>query len=75
MTAQNHSYAADEQSLKDTVLSVTHKNLLDNTVEGVKCERDRAYGIQFHPEGAPGPLDQAWLFDRFMEEMKNARKT
>ncbi len=75
MTAQNHSYAADAFSLTDTVLKVTHRNLLDNTVEGVKCERDRAYGIQFHPEGAPGPHDQEQLFDRFMEEMKNARKT
>ena len=74
MTAQNHSYAVDAYSLPGTDLCVTHRNLLDDTVEGVKCERDHAFGVQFHPEGAPGPLDPRNLFDRFLEEMEHACK-
>ncbi|MBQ6052357.1 MAG: glutamine-hydrolyzing carbamoyl-phosphate synthase small subunit [Clostridia bacterium] len=66
ITSQNHSYTVDSGSLADTHLSVTHINLLDGTVEGVKCERDRAFGIQYHPESSPGPQDSAYLFDRFI---------
>ena len=77
ITSQNHSYAVDEESLKNTRLCVTHRNLLDNTVEGVRCESDRAFGVQYHPESAPGPQDSAYLFDEFislMEDFKNAKK-
>lgn len=48
-------------------LTVTHINLLDHTVEGVKCERDRVFSVQYHPESAPGPQDSGYLFDRFLE--------
>ena len=70
ITSQNHSYAVDVDSLQDTPLAVTHINLLDNTVEGVKCEADRAYSVQYHPESAPGPQDSAYLFDKFIGYMK-----
>ena len=70
ITSQNHSYAVDINSLKNTPLTVTHINLLDNTVEGVKCETDRAYSVQYHPESAPGPQDSAYLFDKFIGYMK-----
>ena len=73
MTAQNHSYAVDESSLRNTPLKVTHINLLDHTVEGVSCEADRVFSVQYHPEGAPGPGDYADLFDRFVETMQCAR--
>ena len=72
-TSQNHSYAVDEASLAGTVLSVTHRNLLDQTVEGAACLRLRAFGVQYHPESAPGPQDSAYLFDRFLELMKEGR--
>jgi len=65
ITSQNHSYAVDRASLIGTPLTVTHVNLLDDTVEGVRCERDGAFGVQYHPESAPGPQDSAYLFDRF----------
>ena len=42
----------------------------DGTVEGVKCERDRAFSVQYHPESAPGPQDSAHLFDRFVRFME-----
>lgn len=75
ITSQNHSYAVDEKSLDGTGLEVTHINILDNTVEGVKCEKDKVFSVQYHPESAPGPQDSAYLFDIFlknMEENKNA---
>lgn len=70
ITSQNHSYAVDEESLKNTPLNVTHINLLDNTVEGVKCEKDKVFSVQYHPEAAPGPHDSAYLFDEFIALMK-----
>ena len=75
ITSQNHSYAVDADSLKGTDLTVTHINLLDNTIEGVKCDKDKVFSVQYHPESAPGPQDSAYLFDRFikmMEEQNNA---
>ena len=73
ITSQNHSYAVDEKSLAGTGLELTHVNILDGTVEGVKCARDRIFSVQYHPESAPGPQDSGHLFDRFtamMEEEK-----
>lgn len=75
ITSQNHSYAVDEKSLENTPLTVTHKNILDNTIEGVECVSDKIFSVQYHPESAPGPQDSEYLFDRFinlMEVEKNA---
>ena len=75
ITSQNHSYAVDAASLAQTPLVVTHINLLDHTVEGVKCDKDNVFSVQYHPESAPGPQDSAYLFDRFikmMEDQSNA---
>ena len=67
ITSQNHSYAVDDESLKGTGLEATHINLLDNTVEGVACKKDRVFSVQYHPESAPGPQDSSYLFDEFLE--------
>ncbi len=75
ITSQNHSYAVEKESLRGTGLTVTHVNLLDDTVEGVACEKDQVFSVQYHPESAPGPSDSAYLFDHFikmMEEQNNA---
>ena len=75
ITSQNHSYAVDNDSLKQTDLEITHINLLDNTIEGVRSLKDKVFSVQYHPESAPGPQDSAYLFDTFiqlMEEEKNA---
>lgn len=69
ITSQNHSYAVDENSLEGTGLVVTHKNLLDGTVEGVKCEKDKIFSVQYHPESSPGPHDSSYLFDEFLKLM------
>lgn len=66
ITSQNHSYAVDEKSLAGTGLVVTHRNILDGTVEGVACEKDRIFSVQYHPESSPGPHDAAHLFDEFL---------
>lgn len=70
ITSQNHSYAVDESSLKNTGLVATHKNLLDNTIEGVECKKDKIFSVQYHPESAPGPQDSSYLFDEFINLMK-----
>ena len=69
ITSQNHSYAVDENSLEGTGLVVTHKNLLDGTVEGVKCEKDKIFSVQYHPESSPGPHDSSCLSDEFLKLM------
>lgn len=70
ITSQNHSYAVDAETLKNTGLEITHINLLDNTVEGIQSVRDRIFSVQYHPESAPGPQDSAYLFDNFIKLMK-----
>ena len=67
ITSQNHSYAVDPESVKDTKLKITHMNILDNTVEGVSCEEDKVFSVQYHPESAPGPQDSRYLFDKFLD--------
>ena len=57
----------DEDSLEKTKLKVTHKNILDNTVEGVECMEDKIFSVQYHPESSPGPQDSNYLFDKFIK--------
>ncbi len=67
VTTQNHGYAVDEASLDASEMVVTHRNLNDGTVEGLRHRRLPIVSLQYHPEGRPGPLDSAYLFDRWME--------
>jgi len=71
ITSQNHSYAVDVESVKNTPLEITHMNLLDNTVEGVKSEKDKVFSVQYHPESAPGPEDSKYLFKEFIKMMED----
>ena len=73
ITSQNHSYAVDKASLANTRLKITHLNLLDQTVEGVACEEDRVFGVQYHPESAPGPQDSGYLFEQFIKMMEGTK--
>ncbi len=70
ITSQNHSYAVDSDSLRDTCLELTHINLLDNTAEGMRCDEQMIFSVQYHPESAPGPQDSGYLFDIFVDYMK-----
>jgi len=66
ITSQNHSYAVDGDSLPDSV-EITHKNLNDGTVEGLRHKELPVFSVQYHPEAAPGPHDALYLFKRFVE--------
>jgi len=68
ITSQNHSFAVDAASLPEH-LELTHINLNDNTVEGMRHKKESVFSIQYHPEAAPGPLDSAHLFMRFRETL------
>ena len=73
ITSQNHSFAVDEATLPGTGLAVTHRNLLDNTVEGLACPEKAVFCVQYHPESAPGPQDSSYLFLEFFRLMQDRR--
>ena len=70
ITSQNHSYAVADDSLEGTGLVATHINLLDKTIEGVECVKDKVFSVQYHPESAPGPQDSSYLFDCFLKNIE-----
>jgi len=76
ITSQNHGYALDPASLSPRDVQITHLNLHDQTVEGLRHTSKPAFSVQFHPEACPGPQDTFYLFEQFIEMVKNtaARK-
>lgn len=70
ITSQNHGYAIDQESLKNTDLVETHIALNDRTNEGVKHKIHPCFSVQYHPEASPGPEDANYLFDDFIELME-----
>jgi carbamoyl-phosphate synthase small subunit len=72
ITSQNHGFAVDEESLPDNVLA-THRSLFDGSLQGIALSDAPAFGFQGHPEASPGPHDIAPIFDRFIEQMDEAR--
>ncbi len=65
ITTQNHNFIVDPDSVNSTKAEITHLNLNDDTVEGLRHRREPAFSVQYHPEAGPGPHDPAYLFDRF----------
>ncbi|MBQ3728500.1 MAG: glutamine-hydrolyzing carbamoyl-phosphate synthase small subunit [Spirochaetales bacterium] len=71
VTSQNHGFMSDIESLPKSV-RIWFVNANDNTVEGLYDSGLRVRSVQFHPEASPGPQDATWIFDKFLEELKNA---
>ena len=74
ITSQNHGYTVLEDTLAGTGLQVTHINNNDGTIEGLKHEKYAAFSVQYHPEAAPGPFDSSYLFDEFLEMIREFKR-
>lgn len=70
ITSQNHGYTVMEESIAGTGLEVTHINNNDRTIEGLKHKDYPAFSVQYHPEASPGPLDSGYLFDQFLDMVR-----
>ncbi len=67
ITSQNHGFCVDPDSIDSSKIEITHMNLNDMTVEGVRHKELPAFSVQYHPEASPGPHDASYLFPRFRE--------
>jgi carbamoyl-phosphate synthase small subunit len=74
ITSQNHGFCVDLDTLDKNKVELTHLNLNDNSLEGMRHLEYPAFSVQHHPEHAPGPHDSIYLFDRFIAEMAKARQ-
>ena len=74
ITSQNHGFEVIKSSLPRNV-TITHKSLFDNSIEGIRLKNKPIFSVQYHPEANPGPQDSQYLFDQFVKEIKqNAKK-
>jgi len=72
VTSQNHGFAVNYEELQKTKdVQLTHINLNDNTVAGIRLKSKKAFSVQYHPESSPGPIDSRYLFDEFVEMVKS----
>jgi carbamoyl-phosphate synthase small subunit len=74
ITTQNHGFAVDEDTLDESKVEVTHINLNDDTIEGLQFKNFPGFSVQYHPEASPGPHDSAYLFDQFLDMIKEGKK-
>ena len=72
ITSQNHSFAIDADSLSGTEVEITHLNLNDGTVAGLKHKSLPLFSVQYHPEASPGPHDADYLFEKFVQAMRDS---
>jgi len=73
ITSQNHGYVVTAESVDPSVAQVSHVNVNEGSVEGLRYNRPRCFTVQFHPEASPGPRDTEYLFDRFVDMMEEAK--
>ena len=72
ITSQNHGFAVSDDNLPSNI-EVTHLNLNDDTIEGIRCKELNAFSVQHHPEASPGPHDSRYLFKDFIKSIKKER--
>ena len=75
ISTQNHGFAVDEAALDESKVKVTHINLNDGTIEGLKFNTYPGFSVQYHPEASPGPHDSSYLFDQFIDMMKKVKSS
>ena len=75
ITSQNHNYAIDPHSINKNEIEITHVNLNDQTVAGIKHKKFPAFSVQYHPESSPGPHDSRYLFHYFIKMMEKEKKS
>ena len=74
ITSQNHGFVVSAEDVeKSDVVIATHKHLNDDTIAGIRLKGKKAFSVQYHPESSPGPHDSRYLFDQFIDMMKNNR--
>ncbi len=75
ITSQNHGFSINEKDVLENseTIQITHRNLNDNTVEGIKMKEFPAFSVQYHPEANPGPHDSKYLFDNFVDFLKQSK--
>jgi carbamoyl-phosphate synthase small subunit len=74
ITSQNHGFGVNGDAVKDSAhVQVTHLNLNDNSVEGIRRKDKLAFSVQYHPESSPGPHDSRYLFDQFIQMIREER--
>ena len=74
ITVQNHGFCVDSDSLDTADIEITHMNLNDHTLEGIRHKKLPLFSVQFHPEAAPGPRDAQYLFDEFIAMMRKHKR-
>ena len=72
ITSQNHGYSVKEESLSGLDVTISHRAVNDDTVEGIRHNTLPLFSVQYHPEAAPGPDDNTYLFEEFMQLMGRA---
>jgi len=73
ITTQNHGFGVDPEAVKKAKnVEITHVNLNDQSIEGIKIKGKPAFSVQYHPESTPGPHDSRYLFDEFIENIKKS---
>ncbi|HMG14547.1 MAG TPA: carbamoyl phosphate synthase small subunit, partial [Saprospiraceae bacterium] len=74
ITSQNHGFCLDPEQVRknDDKVEITHMNLNDDTVEGIRLKNGKGFSVQYHPEAAPGPHDASYLFDNFIDLLKQS---